>query len=69
VAETMKSRIIRFRVQPDGSLTDKEIVGPDALGVGGEVDGFAFDAEGNVWDTTVLSSFLVAFSTSTPSHC
>jgi len=50
----MKSRIIRFRVQPDGSLTDKEIFGPDGLGVGGEVDGFAFDAEGNVWVTTVL---------------
>jgi len=54
VAETMKSRILRFRVQPDGSLTDKEIVGPDGLGVGGAVDGFAFDADGNVWVTTVL---------------
>src|SRR5712692_1646699 len=54
VAETMKSHILRFRVQPDGNLTDKEIVGPDGLGVGGEVDGFAFDAEGNVWVTTVL---------------
>src|SRR5581483_5171010 len=54
VAETMKGRIIRFRVQPDGSLTDKEIVGPDGLGVGGAVDGFAFDAGGNVWVTTVL---------------
>lgn len=54
VAETMKGRVIRFRVQPDGSLTDKEIVGPDGLGVGGAVDGFAFDASGNVWVTTVL---------------
>lgn len=54
VAETMKGRIIRFHVQPDGSLTDKEIVGPDGLGVGGAVDGFAFDAGGNVWVTTVL---------------
>ena len=54
VAETMKARIIRFRVQPDGSLTDKEIVGPDGLAVGGTVDGFAFDADGNVWVTTVL---------------
>lgn len=53
-AETMKSRIIRFRVQPDGSLTDKEVVGPDGLGIGAEVDGFTFDAEGNVWVTTVL---------------
>lgn len=54
VAETMKSRMLRFRVQPDGSLTDKEIVGPDGLGIGAVVDGFAFDAEGNIWVTTVL---------------
>ena len=54
VAETMKSRILRFRIQPDGSLANKEIVGPDGLGVGGIVDGFAFDDEENVWVTTVL---------------
>lgn len=54
VAETMKSRIIRFRVQPDGSLTDKEVVGPDGLGIGAAVDGFTFDIDGNVWVTTVL---------------
>ena len=54
IAETMKGRILRFRIQPDGSLANKEIVGPDGLGVGGMVDGFAFDAEGNVWVTTVL---------------
>ena len=54
VAETMKNHIIRFRVQPDGSLSDKEAVGPDNLGVGGAVDGFTFDSEGNVWVTTVL---------------
>ena len=54
VAETMKNHIIRFRVSPDGSLSDKEAVGPDNLGVGGAVDGFTFDADGNVWVTTVL---------------
>lgn len=54
VAETMMSRIIRFRVQPDGSLTDKEVFGPDGLGVGAAVDGFTFDRDGNVWVTTVL---------------
>lgn len=53
-AETMKNRIVRFRVQPDGSLTDKEGVGPDDLGIGAAVDGFTFDADGNVWVTTVL---------------
>ncbi len=54
VAETMKNHVVRFRVQPDGSLANKEAVGPDNLGVGGAVDGFTFDAEGNVWVTTVL---------------
>jgi len=54
VAETMKNHIVRFRVQSDGSLANKEAVGPDNLGVGAAVDGFTFDAEGNVWVTTVL---------------
>ena len=54
VAETMKNHIIRFRVQPDGSLGEKESVGPDNLGIGGAVDGFTFDADGNIWVTTVL---------------
>jgi sugar lactone lactonase YvrE len=53
-AETMKNRIIRFRVTQDGSLGEREIVGPDGLGVGAAVDGFTFDADGNVWVTTVL---------------
>lgn len=54
VAETMKNRILRFRVQPDGSLTDKEVYGPDGLGLGAAVDGFAFDADGNLWVTLVI---------------
>ncbi len=54
VAETMKNHMLRFRVQPDGSLTDKEVFGPPSLGVGGAVDGFALDQDGNVWVTTVL---------------
>jgi sugar lactone lactonase YvrE len=41
-------------VQPDGSLTEKEVFGPDGLGLGAVVDGFAFDADGNIWVTTVL---------------
>jgi len=54
VAETIMNHIIRFRVQPDGSLTDKEVFGPANLGLGAAVDGFAFDAEGNIWVTIVL---------------
>jgi len=55
VAETMMSRVLRYRVQPDGSLTDKEVYGPDTLpGFAAFVDGFTFDADGNIWVTTVL---------------
>jgi len=58
VAETMKNHVVRFRVHPDGSLSNKEAVGPDNLGVGGAVDGFTFDSAGNVWVTTVLRNGL-----------
>jgi sugar lactone lactonase YvrE len=58
VSETMKNHIIRFRVQADGTLTDREIVGPESLGVGAETDGFAFDSEGNIWVTTPLRNGL-----------
>ena len=48
VAETMKARILRFPVRADGSLGEREVFGPDGLGLGGFVDGFSFDAEGNL---------------------
>ncbi|MBV9019350.1 MAG: SMP-30/gluconolactonase/LRE family protein, partial [Ktedonobacteraceae bacterium] len=54
VAETMKNRLLRFRVLPDGSLTDKEVFGPSSLGLGALVDGFAFDTQGNIWVATPL---------------
>lgn len=54
VAETMKARILRFPVRPDGGLGEREVFGPDGLGPGGFVDGFTFDAEGNLWVTTVV---------------
>lgn len=54
VAETMKGRMLRFPVLADGSLGNKEVFGPDGLGLGALVDGFAFDSEGNIWVTTPL---------------
>ncbi len=68
VAETMKSHILRFRVQPDGSLTDKEVFGPSSLGVGGYVDGFAFDAEENIWVTTVTRNGVGVITTDGDYH-
>jgi len=58
VAETMKARILRFPVRADGSLGEREVFGPVGLGLGGFVDGFTFDAEGNLWVTTVVRNGL-----------
>lgn len=61
VAETMSKRVSRLRVQPDGSLTDREIYGPADLGTG-FVDGITFDAYGNLWATMILSDRLIAIT-------
>jgi sugar lactone lactonase YvrE len=58
VAETMKARILRFPVRPDGSLGEREVFGPDGLGPGGFVDGFTFDVAGDLWVTTVVRNGL-----------
>jgi sugar lactone lactonase YvrE len=58
VAETMKGRILRFRVNPDGSLGSREVFGPDPLNCGGLVDGLSFDIEGNLWIATPISNGL-----------
>lgn len=58
VVETIMNHMLRFRVQPDGSLVDKEIFGPDNLGTGGAIDGFTIDADGNLWVTLVLRNGL-----------
>jgi gluconolactonase len=58
VVETNMNHLLRFRIQPDGSLTGKEIFGPNNLGAGAAVDGFSFDAEGNAWVTLVLRNGL-----------
>jgi sugar lactone lactonase YvrE len=66
--ETMMYHIIRFRVQPDGSLTDKEIFGPGHLGRGAALDGFTFDADGNLWVTLVLRNGLGVITTDGEYH-
>jgi sugar lactone lactonase YvrE len=60
VAETNARRISRLRVQPDGSLTDREVYGPADLG--GFPDGFAIDSVGNLWITLVLTERLIALT-------
>lgn len=61
VAETCAKRVTRLRVQPDGSLTDREVYGPSSLG-DGLIDGFAFDSYGNLWCTMVFADRLVAIT-------
>lgn len=61
VAETCGKRVSRLRVQPDGSLTDREIYGPRTLGAG-VIDGITFDAYGNLWATMIFADRLVAIT-------
>jgi gluconolactonase len=60
VVESNARRISRLRVTSDGSLTDREIYGPDDLG--GIPDGFAFDSFGNLWVTLVMYDRLIAIT-------
>lgn len=52
-AETFSRRILRFPIEANGDLGPREVVGPPDLGHGGFPDGFAFDADGNVWVTLI----------------
>lgn len=60
VVESNARHITRLRVQPDGSLTERQIYGPADLG--GIPDGFAFDAYGNLWVTLVMYDRLIAIT-------
>ncbi|HEY1837339.1 MAG TPA: SMP-30/gluconolactonase/LRE family protein [Rhizomicrobium sp.] len=52
-AETLGCRIVRFAIRPDGSLGQKQIVGPQNLGRGALPDGITFDPWGNLWITMI----------------
>jgi gluconolactonase len=58
IVETTGQRVSRMRVQPDGSLTGREVFGPSRLGAGGFPDGIALDSLGNVWGTLVMSDVI-----------
>lgn len=51
LAETIKRRILRYAVAPDGSLSPPAVYGPDFLGKQGFPDGIALDEAGNLWIT------------------
>ena len=60
VVESTGWKISRLRLQPDGTLTDREVYGPASLG--GFPDGFAFDAFGNLWVTLIFTDILIALT-------
>jgi sugar lactone lactonase YvrE len=62
IVETCGQCISRMRVQPDGTLTDREVFGPSKLGDYGFPDGIAFDAYGNLWGTLVMVDQLFAIT-------
>jgi len=62
IVETTGRHISRMRVNPDGSLKDREIFGPSDLGPAGTPDGIAFDSYGNLWGTVVFGERLFAIT-------
>ena len=58
VVETTGGRILRFKVDEQGELSNREVYGPSSLGRGAYPDGIAFDSYGNLWGTTVYSDTL-----------
>jgi sugar lactone lactonase YvrE len=62
IVETTGQRISRMKVDPDGSLTEREIFGPSKLGNYGFPDGIAFDIFGNLWGTLVMADQVFAIT-------
>ena len=62
VVETTGGRILRYKVDAKGDLSNKEIFGPSSLGKGAYPDGVAFDSYGNLWGTMVYSDKLFALT-------
>jgi sugar lactone lactonase YvrE len=57
--ETFGRRVLRYRLNPNGRLNSREVV--LTLGDGCWPDGFAFDQEGGLWVTSLVSNRLLRF--------
>lgn len=57
VNETFARRLTRFRIAADGALSARETVA--VFGAGTFPDGLAFDAEGGVWITSIVSNRVI----------
>jgi sugar lactone lactonase YvrE len=62
VVETTGGRVLRYRVDKEGELHNKEVFGPSRMGNGAYPDGIAFDAYGNLWGTMVYSDKVFAIT-------
>jgi sugar lactone lactonase YvrE len=60
VNETFGRRLSRFRIGTDGSLSGKETV--TTFGYGVYPDGLAFDEEGGIWITSIVSNSVICIS-------
>jgi len=57
VNETFARRLTRFRISAGGGLHSREVVA--RFGAGTYPDGLAFDAEGGVWITSIVSNRVI----------
>jgi sugar lactone lactonase YvrE len=57
VNETFARRLTRFRISAGGGLYSREVV--TRFGAGTYPDGLAFDAEGGVWITSIVSNRVI----------
>jgi len=57
VNETFGRRLSRFPLHPDGTLGAKQVV--TTFGAGTFPDGLAFDAEGGIWITSIVSNRVI----------
>ena len=57
VNETFARRLTRFRIAPDGGLSDRETV--TTFGHGTYPDGLSFDVEGAIWITSIVSNRVI----------
>lgn len=57
VNETFVRRLTRFRLHPDGSLTDRTVI--TEFGPGTFPDGLALDQAGDFWVTSIVSNRLI----------
>ncbi len=60
VAQTCGRNVARFKIAPNGDLSDKEIFGPTDTGA--FVDGITFDSFGNLWGTHVMVDRIFAIT-------